>query len=161
VLAALDRESATRYRMLEDAAGVDKRYLAVVHGSVETPLTLRRKIDMARRARVRVLPEDAADPLRATQVRPLAAENGRTLVEARIAKGARHQIRAHLAAAGHPIVGDTLYGEPCGGPGSDPDAGLRLHHWRMCLPGLCAATAPEWDEFQDVISRVMEENPCV
>ena len=37
------------------------------------------------------------------------------LVGCRIRKGARHQIRAHLAAAGHPLAGDSLYGAelPC------------------------------------------------
>lgn len=161
VLAALDRDAATRYKLLEDAGEVDKRYLAVAHGEIEAPLLLRREIDMARRARVKVLPGDSPDPLRATSVRPLGAQHlgtgeGVTLVEARIAKGARHQIRAHLAAAGHSIVGDELYG----GPDAAPGQGLRLHHWRVSLPGLCAACAPGWDEFQDVIQRVMEENPC-
>ncbi|WP_243309891.1 pseudouridine synthase family protein [Fundidesulfovibrio agrisoli] len=161
VLAALDRDAATRYKLLEDAGEVDKRYLAVVYARLEAPLLLRREIDMARRARVKVLPGDSPDPLRVTNVRPLGAQTlgtgeGFTLVEARIAKGARHQIRAHLAAAGHPIVGDALYG----GPDAAPGRRLRLHHWRVSLPGLCAACAPGWKEFQDVIQRVMEENPC-
>ena len=166
VLAALDRDAATRYKLLEDAGKVDKRYLAVVSGRLEAPLLLRREIDMARRARVKVLAGDSADPLRATHVRPLGvlplgvlplgAREGATLVEARIAKGARHQIRAHLAAAGHPIVGDELYG----GSGTADCPGLRLHHWRVSLSGLCAACAPGWNEFQDVIQGMMEENPC-
>lgn len=34
------------------------------------------------------------------------------LVEARAPKASRHQIRAHFAAIGHPLAGDTLYGGP-------------------------------------------------
>ena len=35
-----------------------------------------------------------------------------TLVEVRIETGRTHQIRVHMQAIGHPVVGDTLYGAP-------------------------------------------------
>jgi 23S rRNA pseudouridine1911/1915/1917 synthase len=45
-----------------------------------------------------------------TEVTPLSLLGKTTRLEARISAGRRHQIRAHLADAGHPIVGDELYG---------------------------------------------------
>jgi 23S rRNA pseudouridine1911/1915/1917 synthase len=38
--------------------------------------------------------------------------DGMTLVEVAPSTGRTHQIRVHFAAAGHPIVGDALYGKP-------------------------------------------------
>ena len=47
-----------------------------------------------------------------TDWRVIARLDRCTLVEAVLHTGRTHQIRAHFAAIGHPIVGDTLYGAP-------------------------------------------------
>jgi 23S rRNA pseudouridine1911/1915/1917 synthase len=56
---------------------------------------------------------------------------GRALVSASLARGFRHQVRAHLAYAGFPIVGDPLYGAqaPTGA-----EARMYLHAYRIELP---------------------------
>jgi 23S rRNA-/tRNA-specific pseudouridylate synthase len=45
-----------------------------------------------------------------TSYTPIEWLSHHTIVQVSIITGVRHQIRAHLAATGHPIVGDTLYG---------------------------------------------------
>jgi RluA family pseudouridine synthase len=47
-----------------------------------------------------------------TRFRVLQVGAGESVVEARPLTGRTHQIRVHLAACGHPVVGDTLYGPP-------------------------------------------------
>ncbi len=70
------------------------------------------------------------------------------LVRLAPATGRTHQLRVHLAHAGHPIVGDDLYGGPR--HRAVRDAGLRalldpgrplLHAWRLHLPE--TALSPE------------------
>ncbi|MDL2306532.1 hypothetical protein LJC48_00690 [Desulfovibrio sp. OttesenSCG-928-C06] len=63
-----------------------------------------------------------------------------SLMELTILRGARHQIRAHLANAALPIVGDTQYGLE-----STSRAGrMFLHHFEISLPGFRAEVAPDW-----------------
>ncbi|MEW6188246.1 MAG: pseudouridine synthase, partial [Thermodesulfobacteriota bacterium] len=45
-----------------------------------------------------------------TRVRPQKVFKNHTLVEIDLISGVTHQIRAHLSAVGHPLVGDILYG---------------------------------------------------
>ena len=45
-----------------------------------------------------------------TEYRPLCEGEGATLLEVHLITGKTHQIRAHMAAQGHPIIGDPLYG---------------------------------------------------
>jgi 23S rRNA pseudouridine1911/1915/1917 synthase len=65
-----------------------------------------------------VLPEETRirrSPTRelyTTEATIIARAAGRALILARIAKGFRHQVRAHLAFLGYPILGDLLYGTP-------------------------------------------------
>ncbi len=55
-----------------------------------------------------------------------------TLVEARLETGRTHQIRVHLAFAGHPVVGDPLYGNPSRDPAEARDLGRQaLHAYRL------------------------------
>ena len=153
VLGVFSEAASRRFRQMEDAGQVDKRYLALVQGVLEKPLVLKWALDTADRAKVKVLGEGSPDPLRWTRVRPLGPQDGRTLVEARIAKGARHQIRAHLSRAGYPIVGDGLYGQSEG-------LALRLHHWCLRFPEFLACTPPPWDELKTSVELFGEDDPC-
>ncbi|MCC7031295.1 MAG: RluA family pseudouridine synthase [Acidobacteria bacterium] len=62
---------------------------------------------------------------------------GESVFDVRITTGRPHQIRIHLACAGHPLVGDPLYAE--GGaprlrdPGLPGDGGYLLHAYRLGL----------------------------
>ena len=47
----------------------------------------------------------------ATRVTPIAATAECSLLELRLLTGRTHQIRVHLAHAGHPVVGDDKYGD--------------------------------------------------
>jgi 23S rRNA pseudouridine1911/1915/1917 synthase len=76
-----------------------------------------------RGARMRVVPGGQAAVTAITVVRPFRAG---LLVEARPATGRRHQVRAHLADAGLPILGDLRYGGPAALEGA-PVRRVMLH----------------------------------
>jgi 23S rRNA pseudouridine1911/1915/1917 synthase len=109
VIAKNDRAHESLARQFHDRE-VEKEYLALVWGVVQAG----RRIDLpigrdpgnrqkmsarARRARTAVT--------RITRVRHF---QGVTLAQVAIATGRTHQIRVHLSAIHHPIVGDALYG---------------------------------------------------
>jgi 23S rRNA pseudouridine1911/1915/1917 synthase len=99
---------------------LDKRYLLVCaseglpdEGTIEYPLTNHPKDQ--RRVYACIHPRDVMryEPRpAATGFRVLRRAGAWALVEARVGKALRHQIRAHFAAMGHPLAGDELYGGP-------------------------------------------------
>lgn len=114
-----------------------KRYLALLHWPVALgeDVGFDREIDapLARdpldRRRVIVAPD--GQPAR-TRYRLLAARAGYALALAEPVTGRTHQIRAHLASLGAPLVGDALY-RPAGATPDDCAPRAMLHAWRLTL----------------------------
>jgi 23S rRNA pseudouridine1911/1915/1917 synthase len=116
ILAARSRETWLALRRQFRSATIEKRYLAVVSGALAEPDAIDRPIAPHPRNRRKVLvlgESDRSPGARAatTRYRPLDVRREVTLLEIEIATGRMHQIRAHLAAIGHPVIGDVLYGE--------------------------------------------------
>ncbi len=92
---------------------LDKRYLCAVQGLPRPPEgTLRGflfKDAVKNRVYVRSSPEPGARTA-VTEYRTLCSRDGLSLVECRLETGRTHQIRAQMAAAGWPLLGDGKYG---------------------------------------------------
>jgi len=119
VPAALTKEALDFLSREREKGEIRKTYYCLVNGSIEKEMTLSYRIDAEGGETVRVRTEfrDPA-PMRWTVVTPVRGDGSVTLVKAEISRGKRHQIRAHLAAAGFPVVGDRRYAAvPPGGAG--------------------------------------------
>ena len=83
-----------------------------------------------------------------TRFRPLQATDAYTLLEVDLLTGRTHQIRAHMAYLGHPVIGDAKYGDAKLNEAMRRDHGIRhqmLHAYRVVLPGGidCKAEDPQ------------------
>lgn len=92
---------------------VEKRYYAIVHGRVSPQSgTCDHPIGSSRTSSINLKMACIADGQESrTDWRVVERAQGFTLVECELFTGRQHQIRVHLAALGHSIVGDKLYGE--------------------------------------------------
>ncbi len=106
-----------------EARRVEKVYLAVCRGVLADRGVCTIPLGEWKRGRVQIGQGRSAET--AWTVR--AREQGRLLVEARPRTGRTHQVRAHLAESGAPLLGDEAYGGESGHP-------LALHAWRLTLP---------------------------
>lgn len=171
VCAALSPQAAKAFRLAEAAGRCEKRYVALLAGRLEENVTVTLALRTDKRSKSRVLECDA-DRSRWTDFTPLhyfeggdlpqlaIAEDsqfyrvGLTLVGCRIRRGARHQIRAHAAAVGHPLWNDPLYAACIQQDVScpPPDA-FYLHHGCLTLPGASCATPPLWPFLSEAVAR--------
>ncbi|MDE0452934.1 MAG: RluA family pseudouridine synthase [Gammaproteobacteria bacterium] len=108
VVAATEQVRQSLVRAIQRRA-VDRIYMAVVEGV----MIAGRDIDLAlgrdSRQRLRWRARDDGRPA-LTHVRVVARYRAHTLVRAKLETGRTHQVRAHMSAVGHPLVGDRRYG---------------------------------------------------
>jgi len=131
LLVALDRGTQQALQAAFRSRAVDKRYLALVHGvvtpergAIEAPIGR----DPHHRQRMAVVPEGGRPARTEYAVREIFPDC--TLLEARLLTGRTHQLRVHLAAIGHPVVGDTVYGRRRQPVEIDRQF---LHAWRLAF----------------------------
>jgi len=108
---------------------VHKRYVAIVHGRLEAEhgeIDLPLIADWPNRPLQKVDHEHGKPSL--TRWRVIDADANRTRVELEPVTGRAHQLRVHLLAIGHPILGDALYAPPEVLAGADR---LLLHAARL------------------------------
>ena len=109
VIAARNAAVFAELRAELEAERVPKRYLALVRGApaqrlYDAPLVSNR------RESVRVSVAGRSARTRVVSVTPVGT--GWSMVEVEAFRAARHQVRVHLASAGHPLAGDTIYDGP-------------------------------------------------
>jgi len=141
------RDMVARLKDELAAPSAVKSYLAVVHG--EPPWdthTSTAPLGELRPGILGVAPEGRAAH---SEFRVLARNAGHALVEARIRTGRTHQIRIHLAHAGHPLVGEGWYrAPPCA-----LHPRQALHAARMSLPSL-DVEAPLAPDLIELLARL-------
>lgn len=118
---------------------IGKYYLCLVDGLITEPKKAKGVLTKDQKTnKVMVFPVEVPDSTRIeTEYRPIASAENITLLEVHLITGKTHQIRAHLASAGHPVIGDYKYGNRKVNEQYRKQYGLTsqlLHAWRLVMP---------------------------
>jgi 23S rRNA pseudouridine1911/1915/1917 synthase len=135
VVHRLDRETsgvlvfAKNFHAREDlkeqfaAHSVDRLYIAIIEGAIEPAAgTIRSHLLERKDLRMESVDAHPDAKLAVTHYRTITTTPTHSMLEVRLETGRKNQIRAHLSEAGHPVVGDQLYGST-----TNPLGRLGLH----------------------------------
>ena len=104
---------AAREKLKEKFAAhdVERVYIAVIEGEMKPPQgTIRSHLRERKDLRMESVDAHPDAKLAVTHYRTIATNGRYSMLEIRLETGRKNQIRTHLAEAGHPVVGDRMYG---------------------------------------------------
>lgn len=127
---------------------IHKRYLALCEGELGEKQTI--DAPLARVGAIKFAVRDEGKRA-VTHVEPMHATKRGSLLAITLETGRTHQIRVHLAAIGHPLAGDWLYGDPGAVRPMLHAAELEMTHPLTGQPLRVAAPLPE--DFLDEAGR--------
>lgn len=136
ICAATTPEAATRYRHFEREGQCRKSYLALLTGILDQAASAKNALAVNGGKKVRIMAKSTPqkrfwtffEPLWHGHIPDCASEV--TIAKCELCAGQRHQVRAHAASLGMPLLGDSLYG-------SNGHGAFALVHYRIEFPG-CA-----------------------
>jgi RluA family pseudouridine synthase len=106
------KSEAAKFRLQSQWQDTKKKYLAVVHGQCEKRAeTITTYLAENRAHGVYTTNDARKGKLARTTYKVLTQTKDFSLLEIDLLTGRKHQIRVHLAAIGHPVVGDPRYGK--------------------------------------------------
>ena len=132
---------------------IRKHYVALVHGRLTQAQTI--SAPLARIGPISFGVRDGGKRA-VTVVSPRANSNDCSVVDIDLLTGRTHQIRVHLAAIAHPLVGDWLYGARDAARPMLHAARLEMTHPRTQLPLAVAAALPS-DFLEEAARRGIAE----
>lgn len=148
ILFAKNSDSEKKLKGIFKARQIRKHYVAIVHGKLEHNqgrITI--PLGRAPRDRLKVIPKASGKPSE-TLYRVLGyyPDKDVSKLEIELKTGRMHQIRVHLAAIGHPVVGDKLYGRK-----NDDFSRQQLHAYKLQF------ISPFTSDSIEIVSRLPED----
>jgi 23S rRNA pseudouridine1911/1915/1917 synthase len=145
-LMVIARTIETHTELVRQLAGrsVTREYLAVARGDLTRSIVVDAPIGRHPTQRTVMAVVARGKPAR-THVHVVDRFGIATLVRCTLETGRTHQIRVHLAAMGHPLVGDPAYGTRRVSPGLPPFARQALHAARLALTHPVSGERVTWE----------------